>query len=84
MWHESEQEMIYMLKSIFRLDKDQYARQKTLKHFKRLDLDYYEFETHIFFDDAFTLNSNGQTIVNKYVKCLIKTLDEIAKYFVFI
>lgn len=35
------------------MDEDQCARRNAQKYLKIIDPDYYEFEAHIFFDDAF-------------------------------
>uniref|UniRef100_A0A7E4VWA1 chitin synthase n=1 Tax=Panagrellus redivivus TaxID=6233 RepID=A0A7E4VWA1_PANRE len=78
MWHESPLEMTCMLKSIFRLDEDQCARRNAQKYLKVIDPDYYEFEAHIFFDDAFDYNDYGEPVVNKFVKQLIEKMDEAA------
>lgn len=67
-----------MLKSIFRLDEDQCARRNAQKYLKVIDPDYYEFEAHIFFDDAFDLNDYGEPIINKFVKNLIEKIDDAA------
>ncbi|XP_034946911.1 chitin synthase chs-2 isoform X1 [Chelonus insularis] len=80
MWHENKEEMIEFLKSILRLDEDQCARRVAQKYLKVVDPDYYEFETHIFFDDAFELadHDENETQVNRFVKLLVGTLDEAA------
>uniref|UniRef100_A0A0C9RWL3 chitin synthase n=1 Tax=Fopius arisanus TaxID=64838 RepID=A0A0C9RWL3_9HYME len=80
MWHENKEEMIEFLKSILRLDEDQCARRTAQKYLKVVDPDYYEFETHIFFDDAFELadHDENETQVNRFVKLLVGTLDEAA------
>ena len=41
---------------ICRMDEDQSARRVAQKYLKVVDSDYYEFETHIFFDDAFEVS----------------------------
>lgn len=78
MWHETAHEMTCMLKSIFRMDEDQCARRNAQKYLKIIDPDYYEFEAHIFFDDAFDQNEFGEPIVNKYVKQIVTVMDDAA------
>lgn len=91
MWHESALEMTCMLKSLFRLDEDQCARRNAQKYLKVVDPDYYEFEAHIFLDDAFepattmTPATNcgddvQQPMVNKYVRQLIEKMNEAARW----
>lgn len=80
MWHETKDEMIEFLKSIMRLDEDQCARRVAQKYLRIVDPDYYEFETHIFFDDAFEISdhSDDDIQVNRFVKLLVATMDEAA------
>ncbi len=82
MWHENKEEMIEMLKSIFRIDMDYSARRLAQKYLQVFDPDYYEWETHIFFDDAFELGDNDEEeqIVNSFVKLLVRVMDEAGSH----
>ncbi|OXA64962.1 Chitin synthase 1 [Folsomia candida] len=84
MWHETREEMIEMLKSIFRMDADQCARRVALKYFEYRDPAYYEFETHIFFDDAFQLSDSTDFYspmeINPFVRIFVGTLEEAASH----
>ena len=44
MWHETRQEMVQLLKSVFRLDADQMARWLAMMVYRHEDPDYYDFE----------------------------------------
>lgn len=80
MWHETPDEMMQMLKSIFRMDADQAARRLAQTYMAIVDPDYYEFEAHIFFDDAFEISeeNDDDVVVNKFVKDLMATIDVAA------
>nr|XP_045601820.1 chitin synthase chs-2-like isoform X7 [Procambarus clarkii] len=82
MWHENEEEMMEMLKSILRMDEDQSARRVAQKYLKIVDLDYYEFETHVFFDDAFEISDENEdeNVVNQFVKLLVELMDDAATH----
>lgn len=72
MWHETKEEMIQMLKSVFRLDEDQCAKKNAKKFINDKVQDYYEFEVHIFFDDAFEYADDCDEMeVNRFVKKVI-------------
>jgi chitin synthase len=80
MWHETPAEMKTMLRSVFRMDRDQASRRLAQKYLEIVDPDYYEFETHIFFDDAFELSEDNkdEVVVNKFVRDLMGTIDQAA------
>ena len=80
MWHENSEEMIEMLKSIFRMDEDYCARNLAKNMLKVESYDNYEWETHIFFDDAFEPDDTGKhREVNQFVKLLCQQVDEQGK-----
>ncbi|XP_055344655.1 chitin synthase chs-2-like [Paramacrobiotus metropolitanus] len=84
MWHETTGEMMQVLKSIMRMDEDQSARRNALQFINGLDPDYYEFEAHIIFDDAFeaipndALNSGETRVMNRFVRQLLEVIDKAA------
>ncbi|XP_057376079.1 chitin synthase chs-2-like [Daphnia carinata] len=80
MWHESSDEMMTILKSIFRLDKDQSERRVNRDCSKVIDPHLYHYETHIFFDDAFesgTTDSATSRVVNQFVNEFIAMVDKV-------
>ncbi|XP_067657797.1 chitin synthase chs-2-like [Haliotis asinina] len=88
MWHENEQEMMQILTSLFRLDADQCAK-RIAKDKLNADVDYYEFEVHILFDDALCdetveegpekkRKKTGRRAPNDFVLLLNRLLDEAA------
>ncbi|XP_065572052.1 chitin synthase chs-2-like isoform X2 [Artemia franciscana] len=84
LWHETIDEMKEYLKSVFRMDEDQSVRRIAQKYLSIVDPDYYEYETHIFFDDAFAAvdldPKTKEHIVNSYVKDFINTVDDAATH----
>ncbi|VDI58932.1 chitin synthase [Mytilus galloprovincialis] len=77
MWHETENEMTQIMKSLFRMDEDQCARRHLQMFLGIKDPDYYEFEAHIFFDDAFDYHSleDYEYRANDYVKMMFACID---------
>ncbi|CAG2054679.1 unnamed protein product, partial [Timema podura] len=80
MWHETREEMTCMIKSLLRMDVDHAIRKYLQKHLELVDPNYYEFETHILFDDAFE-RKDGEYIINQYVKDFMKTMNETVQSF---
>ncbi|KAL1490875.1 hypothetical protein ABEB36_011558 [Hypothenemus hampei] len=80
MWHENKEEMMDFLMSIFRMDEDQAAHRVVKQYLQLTNLSYYEWETHIFFDDAFWRESedDNDPILNDYVQTLIETIGVAA------
>ena len=82
MWHETRVEMLGLMRSLFRMDHDQSSRSATQEELDIVDEDFYIFETHIFFDDAFEISDvhNDWMQVNSYVREFIDCVDEAASY----
>ena len=61
---------------------DYSARRLSQKYLQVVDPDYYEWETHILFDDAFELGDNDEDeqIVNQFVKMLVRYMDEAGSF----
>ena len=80
MWHENTEEIEEMLKSIFRIDDDYAARKIAFQVYNRSE-DYYEWESHIFFDDCMTRSEDepGEMIINNFVIDLITTVDKFGR-----
>ncbi|KAJ8965787.1 hypothetical protein NQ317_015736 [Molorchus minor] len=80
MWHETKEEMVEFLKSIFRMDEDQCAH-RIVRNYLQFNLpSYYEFETHVLFDDAYVRTSQDDMDphVNQYVLDLIESVSVAA------
>jgi chitin synthase len=65
---------------MFRLDSDQCARRTARNYLHLKDLDYYEYEGHIFFDDATEEDENNEQVPNKFVQQLLGVVDRAATY----
>ncbi|XP_062590686.1 chitin synthase chs-2-like [Saccostrea cucullata] len=76
MWHETRNEMIQLLKSLFRIDVDHSGRYLAQKFYGIRDPDYYEFEAHIFFDDAMDLTDDENSVPNAFVVEFMDSIDD--------
>uniref|UniRef100_A0A8C7U495 chitin synthase n=1 Tax=Oncorhynchus mykiss TaxID=8022 RepID=A0A8C7U495_ONCMY len=75
MWHETYDEMLKILTSMFRLDR--YRGDPKEEH-----KDVFDFECHIFVDDAFMIEKEtGKKFVNEYVTDLIHVVIEVYRVF---
>ncbi|KAM3625185.1 uncharacterized protein V6R79_008154 [Siganus canaliculatus] len=75
MWHETYDEMLKILTSMFRLDR--YRGDPNQEH-----KDCFDFECHIYVDDAFmTEKDTGKRLVNSYVNDLIHVVIEVYRVF---
>ena len=68
-----------MLKSVFRVDEDYSTRRIARKMLGiKDDPDYYEWETHIFFDNCFVFNKEEKEFeLNSYVHQLVGLIDKV-------
>ncbi|KAL8563825.1 hypothetical protein ACOMHN_061949 [Nucella lapillus] len=76
MWHEVRREMVALLKSLHRIDLEQWTRKQAQEISGSRDKDYFEYEAHIFFDDAMTLDDDEEFIPNDYVKMVVDVMEE--------
>ncbi|KAL5005076.1 hypothetical protein ScPMuIL_018532 [Solemya velum] len=79
LWHEVKQEMVQLLKSLFRLDLHQCSSRITEKKCKTKDPDYFDLSIQIMFDDAFqTDEDTKQRVVNSWVRQFVECVEEAA------
>uniref|UniRef100_UPI0037E94D53 chitin synthase 1 n=1 Tax=Semicossyphus pulcher TaxID=241346 RepID=UPI0037E94D53 len=75
MWHETYDEMLKILTSMFRFDR--YRGDSKEEH-----KDCFDFECHIYVDDAFmTEKETGKRLVNSYVDDLVQVVIEVYRVF---
>jgi len=76
LWHETSEEMTVMLQSTFRMD----DWTNDMKNFPKHP-DFFDWELHVFFDDAMATKSNGKVVVNDFVLTLMKTVDNYGEMY---
>lgn len=74
-----------ILFEILRLDEYQCAKQQTIDLLSTstnhiTDPDFFEYETHIMFDDAMEWSENGDRTVNKFVTEFLETLEKTTAF----
>ncbi|CAC5405893.1 CHS1 [Mytilus coruscus] len=83
MWHENAIEMKQLVTSLLRLDMRQ-AKNKFLKEEFEEDVETFDLEAHVFFDDAFlpTKGKDGnKKVMNTYVQTFIQELNDATREF---
>jgi chitin synthase len=60
------------------MDRDQHARKMAQKLLHITDPDYYKFETHILFDDAFECDDNDFHVPNRFVRQFVSSINVAA------
>ncbi|XP_033749200.1 uncharacterized protein LOC117333891 [Pecten maximus] len=76
MWHETRQEMLQLLKSLFRLDR-YYSQNVNAEKGFGVERDYFDMKIHVIFDDAFyTDPKTKQRMPNEYVQQLVECIDQ--------
>ncbi|XP_055338625.1 chitin synthase chs-2-like [Paramacrobiotus metropolitanus] len=76
---QTETDVVETIKSILRVDEEQCARRNALRFLIESDPDYFEFESHMFFEKAFVMDSlRGDRTLDKQLARLITTFQEAA------
>jgi len=77
---------IYYYQIYKSLHSDQHARRTVQKNWQILDPNYYRFQIHVLFGDAFEDDENDYRIPNRYVKQLAAAFNVAGAYekFIFI
>ncbi|KAI0986089.1 hypothetical protein GJ496_008260 [Pomphorhynchus laevis] len=76
MWHETEMEMTKLIKSLLRIDQYKQKSESRRRHKRNIDL--FEFEVHIWFDDAFMDIAQGH-VPNTFVKLLVSLMKSVGR-----
>ncbi|XP_048237533.1 chitin synthase chs-2-like [Haliotis rufescens] len=77
MWHETKKEMTQLLKSLFRLDKEQALREQCAVLRNTEDVrDRFNYQAHIFFDDSLELNDDDKWEANVFVRTLVNVMSD--------
>ncbi len=61
------------------MDMDQAARRLAQIKFHINDPNYYEYEPHIFFDDAMEKAEDGKYVANQFVKVMCGVMNEAVR-----
>ncbi|XP_072907201.1 chitin synthase chs-2-like [Hemitrygon akajei] len=82
MWHETAEEMIRVVSSLFRLDR---FKEKHWATSDKSD-DSFDFEVHIMFDDAFTNVTDREAgtrkrVINEFLESLIQAINKTYRAF---
>ncbi|CAI9733847.1 chitin synthase chs-2-like [Octopus vulgaris] len=79
-WHETRQEMLQLQKSLFRLDLEQVTKKLAQSYVTSyIDVNSYELEIHVIFDDAWETDSNHNRVPNGYVREFVDLIPEAAE-----
>ncbi|OQV22974.1 hypothetical protein BV898_03025 [Hypsibius exemplaris] len=76
---QTDHDIMESLKSVLRMDEEQCARRNALKFLIEVDPDYFEFESHLFFEHAFIMDTlRGERVLDRQVSHLMTKFDEAA------
>ncbi|XP_014772462.1 chitin synthase chs-1 [Octopus bimaculoides] len=79
-WHETRQEMLQLQKSLFRLDLEQVTKKLAQNYVTSyIDVNSYELEIHVIFDDSWETDSNHNRVPNGYVREFVDLIPEAAE-----
>ncbi|GAB1605228.1 chitin synthase chs-1 [Argonauta hians] len=79
-WHETQQEMLQLQKSLFRLDLEQVTKKLAQNYVRNyIDVNSYELEIHIIFDDSWETDANHNRVPNGFVRQFVELIPEAAE-----